>query len=182
MRMLDCRRWLCVLALMATAGCASLPPQWRPGGEGRQVAELLARYEQLLGQAADEQQHELVAAQEAFEADPAEINRLRLALALGTLPAVRDDGRVIALVADWHAGADISLAREVALVQLRQATEHLRAAKEVKDEQHRTEAVREELRRDEGQLREEKKRSEELQQKLEALRAIDRDVHQAGRH
>ena len=181
MRMLACRQLLSVLVVMATAGCASLPQQWRPGGEGRQVGELLARYEQLVLQATDEQQHELAAAQEVFDADPAEINRLRLTLALGMLPSVRDDGRVVALVADWHAGTDISLAREVALILQRQGTERLRATKDLKDEQRRSEAVRDELRRDEAQLREEKKRSEELQQKLEALRAIDRDVHRAGR-
>ena len=175
---------LSALALLAaTAGCSSLSPEWCEPVEdtAKPLARLLARSEQLVTQAADAQQQELAAAQAAYEAEAGELNRLRLSLALSQLPAVRDDGRLVALIAGWPEASNPSMARQLALILQRQAAERQRAGKDIRDEQRRTDGVRDDLRRNEGLLREEKKRSDELQQKLDALRVIDRETRRTER-
>jgi hypothetical protein len=176
---------------LVVAACAGLPPNLIPGHQARELNALLLRFDQVVQQSTDDQHRELLEAQTAFETDPDEIGRLRLALAL-SMPqtAWRDDARVVALVGEWPPEGEPSLAREVANLLLRQATDR---QKLIKDEQRRVDGVRDELRRSETQLREEQRRSEvllrderkkyeELQQKLEALRAIDREARRAGRH
>ena len=174
-----------LLAMLLTAalpGCSTLPNDWCERGEDplQPITQLLARSEQLAGQGAAEQQQELAAAQAASDAGD-DLGRLRLVLAVSQLPAVHDDRRIATLLAEWPEGAKPSLAREIGLVLLRQASEHLRAAREAKDEQRRAETAREDLRRNEVQLRDEKKRSDELQQKLDALRVIDRETRRGER-
>jgi hypothetical protein len=190
---MNARWWRClvvVLTSLGVAACAGLPQNLFPGREAREVTELLARFDQLVLQPTEEQRRELAAAQAGFEADPGEINRLRLALVL-SMPQTtwRDDARVMALVGDWP-GSELSLSREVAGLLYRQAADRQKMLKEeqrrldgLRDDQRRAEAqLRDEQRRAEAQLRDERKKFEELQQKLEALRAIDRDARRAGRH
>ena len=185
--------WRVVIPLMSLgiAACAGLPQHLNPGDEADEVAGLLARFDGLTLRSGEEQRRELAAAQTAFEGDPSGINRFRFALALSVLPPpLRDDGRVIGLVGDWPEGGGPSLSRQVATLLQRQATDR---QKMLKDEQRRIDASRDEQRRVETQLRDEQKRAEaqlredrkkleELQQKLEALRAIDREARRAGRH
>lgn len=188
------RLWRCLVVAMTGLGiaaCGGLPQNLFPGRDAHEVTELLTRFDRVALQSADEQRRELADAQTAYEADPSETNRLRLALALSVpQTAWRDDARVIALIGDWPVGGEPSLAREVATLLHRQATDRQKMLKDeqrrvdgVRDEQRRAEAqLREEQRRSEALLRDERKKFEELQQKLEALRAIDRDARRAGRH
>ena len=167
---------------VALSGCSTLPNEWCERGEDplQAISQLVQRSEQLASQGAAEQQQELVAAQAASEAGD-DLGRLRLVLALSQLPAIHDDRRVVSLLAAWPEGEKASLARQFGLVLLRQANEHLRAVKDAREEQRRAEAAREELRRSETLLRDEKKRSDELQQKLDALRVIDREARRGER-
>jgi hypothetical protein len=186
------RRFAVCVSSVWLAACAGLPPHLFQGGEARAVTALLAQFDGLALLPAEEQKRELAAAQAAFEADSNDINRLRLALALSVpQPPLRDDTRLIALVGDWPAGGgEPSLSREVAKLLHRQATDRQKLLREdqrridgLREEQRRSETqLRDEQRRADAQFREEHKRFEELQQKLDALRAIDREARRVGRH
>jgi hypothetical protein len=179
-----------LLMTLGIAGCAGFPQHVLPGSEAREVTGLLARFDGLVRQSVEEQRRELAAAHAAFDVDPSEINRLWRALALSAPLSVHDDAKVIGLVSDWPEDGELSLSREVAILLYRQAVDRQKILKEeqrrvdgLRDELRRTEIqLREDQRRAEIQLREEHKKFEELQQKLEALRAIDRETRRAGRH
>lgn len=174
-------------ATVLLAGCAGLVPEQAPApvvalarSDAELVLELLLRMDQLSGQSAEAQHLELLAAQGEFERNSGDgLVRLRLALAL-SLPrvATRDDARVIALLADWPATGEPSLRREVVMLVHRLTLERQRLLKE---EAKRYEALREEHRRTDAALRESQRKLEELQQKLGALRAIDRDSRRQPR-
>jgi hypothetical protein len=142
---------LATAAVMGITGCAGTP--W-VSGEAREVAELLAYYERLNGMPADEQRREFNAAQVAFERQAGASQRLRLALLL-LLPraAWRDDARVLHLLGGIEPVPveQASPRHELALLLQKLVGERQRL------------------------LRDEHKKAEDLQQKLDALRAIDRD-------
>lgn len=151
--------------LLLAAACAQLPGLPVVSPSGGQAVALLAYFERIAELPVERQQVELAAAQGAFERNSGDANRLRLAMVL-SLPQVpwHDDARAVALVAPLvqaHAD-DAAPLRNLALLLQKSAVERLRLV----DEQRRREAA----------LRAEQRRSEELQQKLDALRAIDRDM------
>lgn len=148
--------------------------------DARDVSELLERYERVAGQSAEEQKREFVVAQAAFEQRSNETNRLRLALAL-SLPQApwRDDARVISLLAEWVADPNPTLRRQVAQLLYRLTVERQRLLRE---EQRRIEGLQlSEQKKSETMLHDERKKVEELQQKLDALRQIDRNTLKSPR-
>lgn len=164
-------RLAAVAACLGLAACAGTPPSaLSAADDNRETAVLLEQYEQWATAPADEQRREFNAAQAAFERNPGDVSRLRLALLL-SLPRVpwRDDGRIVALLSELPANGAPSLARNVARLLVRLAGERLRLQK---DEQRRHDAA----------LREEHQKVEELQRKLDALRTIDQEIRkQRGR-
>jgi hypothetical protein len=173
---------------MALAACATAPgpaSTWSmPGADAREVSELLERYERLIGQPVDEQKKEVASAQAAFERSPGELSRLRLALAL-CLPQAswRDDARVVSLLAEGANEPNPSLRRQMAQLLYRLTVERQRLLKE---EQRRLEGLQQsDQKRTEAALQtalhDEKKKVEELQQKLDALREIDRNTIKPAR-
>jgi hypothetical protein len=177
-------RVLIALACLGLSACVTVPetpliPATR-AGDGRQVSELLERFERVSSQSAEEQKREFMAAQTAFEQDPNESSRLRLALALSLPQATwRDDARVVSLLAEWVADASPSLRRQVAQLLYRLTIERQRL---IKDEQRRAEGLQQaELKRNEALLHDDRKKVEELQQKLDALREIDRNTLKPAR-
>lgn len=147
-------RILLAAAVIAMSGCASSP---FGSGEAREVAELLDYYEHLNGMAPDEQRREYAAAQAAFERQAGDAQRLRLALVL-LLPRSpwRDDGRVLNLLGGLEAvpAERPSPRRDLALLLQKLVGERQRL------------------------LRDEHRKADDLQQKLDALRAIDRESRQ----
>lgn len=145
---------LLAAAVIGTAGCASSP---FGSGEAREVAELLDYYDRLNGLPPDELRREYAAAQTAFERQAGDAQRLRLALVL-LLPRSpwRDDGRVLQLLGGLEpvAAERSSPRRDLALLLQKLVGERQRL------------------------LRDEHKKADELQQKLDALRAIDRESRQ----
>jgi hypothetical protein len=106
---------------------------------------------------ADEQRREYQAAQAAFEQQPGDLQRLRLALLLSLARAPwRDDTRTLQLLAGMEAvpAGQPSPRRDLAVLIQKLVAERQR------------------------QLREEHRKVEDLQQKLDSLRAIDRDTRQ----
>lgn len=148
------RMLLALAAVLALAGCAATP--WI-SGEAREVIELLDYCERFGAMPAEEQRRELHAAQAGLERQPGDLQRLRLALLL-TLPrtAWRDDARALQLLGGLEfAPADRpSPRRDLALLIQKLVAERQR------------------------QVRDEHRKADDLQQKIDALRAIDRDVRQ----
>lgn len=159
-------RYLLAVLAMAMAGCTG--PLLRPD-EAQEVAALLATYRDAAATAADEQRRELATAQAAYDKEQTDVTRLGLALAM-LLPqvAARDETRVQSLLAGVSAaGGDAASARyDLAQTLLAIVAARQRAQRE--DQRKLDQLAR--------QVREEKHRNEELQQKIESLRAIDRDL------
>lgn len=166
---------LCGLVL---AACTTVPGS-QPVGPLSMVgafdlAELLERYERLAGQPVEEQRKEFAAAQAGYDKEATEASRLRLALAL-SLPQApwRDDARVVSLLADPAIEQNPSLRRRAGQLMYRLTVERQRL---IREEQKRTEnGQQSEQKRLEGLLHDERRKTEELQQKLDALREIDRN-------
>ena len=160
---MSARARLPLALLLLAAACAQLPDLPLVTASGGQAVALLAYFERIAELPVERQQAELTTARSAFERNAGAGNRLRLALVL-SLPQApwHDDARVIALVAPLAQAEDAAPLRNLALLLQKSAAERLRLV----DEQRRREAA----------LRAEQRRSEELQQKLDALRAIDRDM------
>jgi len=164
---LTLHRWLAALwVALLLGGCAT---GWRQTEEAQDVATLLAGYRRLAGATLDEQRREFNAAQEAFEKTPTDTTRLTLALAL-LLPRApwRDDRRAQSLASAVEAPvAEGSAPRhDLAQLLLRLVAERQRLER---DDQRR-------LDQQALQLREERRKVDELQQKIEQLRGIDRET------
>jgi hypothetical protein len=168
---------LFVLGLqLSLGGCAVVPAQF---SERTQVENLLAYYHRLSSASLDVQRKEHLDAVAANDRAPDEEARLRLALTL-MLPGVpwRDDARAAQILATVDsAGGDQSSPRHDFVVLIEKMLQ-LRREDQKKCDQ-RVDGLREEKRRLEQRLesaREDCKRAEVLQQKLDELRDIDRDL------
>lgn len=141
-----------IVGFALLTGCISMQ---RAPDEAQEVAGTLAKYEYLSTLKAEEQRREFNTAQLAYERTPNDTTRLNLALIL-LLPRApwHDDTRVQALLGGIKASADkpYSPRHDLAQLLLRLLAEHQR------------------------EQREEKRKTEEMQQKIEALRAIDKDL------
>lgn len=153
-----------ILALLA--GCAGT---LSPRTEADEVAALLDQFHRLAAAPAEEQRQAVATAQTALERADGELPRLRLALLLALPQAAgRDEARIVALLAplDQPATEEPSPRRSLAALLARQARQALDRQRAARDEQRHLETA----------LREERRRTQEFQQKLEALRSIDRDL------
>jgi hypothetical protein len=148
------RLLLALAAAFLLGGCAATP--WT-AAETREVVELLDFHDRLVGMAADEQRREYQAALGAFDKQPGDVQRLRLALLL-TLPRApwRDDARALQLLAGMEPvpAGQPSPRRDLAVLIQKLVAERQR------------------------QVREDHRKVEDLQQKLDSLRAIDRETRQ----
>lgn len=153
-------------AVVLMAGCAGSPPA---PDAAHEVAGALANYERLATSKADEQRREFNAARAAHERTPNDTTRLHLALAM-LLPRApwRDDARVQLLLGGIEAAPDKAHSAHYDLAQLllRLLSERQRAQR---DEQRKADQFM-------IQLREERRKTEDMQQKIESLRAIDREM------
>ena len=155
-----------LVALVLMAGCASTPP---PPDEAHEVAGLLANYERLASLKVEDQRREFIVAQAAYERTPNDTTRLNLALAmLWPRAPWRDDARVQLLLSSVEAaaGEQRSARHDLAQLLLSLVAERQRAQR---DEQRKADQLM-------IQLREERRKTEDMQQKIESLRAIDREM------
>jgi hypothetical protein len=164
------------MLVLGLAGCA-VTPERRP--ERSQVEDLLAYYHRVSAAPLDVQRKEFLDATAILDRTPSDDSRLRLALAL-MLPGVpwRDDSRVVQLLGaiEVPSGEQASPRRDLAvllekMVQVRR-DDHKRC-------EQKMEALRDDRRKVEQKLdstREECKKADLLQQKLDELRDIDRDL------
>ena len=167
------RRYLLVSLTLVLGACAGTH---RHENEAQEVSGLLADYEHTLAMPASEQLSAYQQAQSAFEQSPGDLQRLRLALLLA-LPRVpwHDDARILQLI-ESIAEAPVSQAsprRDLAHLLHQIIGERLRLLRQEQQTQQRQRLLLVEKQR---QLREEQRKAEELQEKLDALRNIDRDT------
>ena len=157
-----------LVAVVLMAGCAGSPTALDPAHE---IAAALANHERLAALKMEEQRREFNAARAAYERAPNDTTRLDLALAM-LLPRVpwRDDARAQSLLGDIEAAPDgqHSARYDLAQLLLRLLSERQRAQR---DEQRKVEQLV-------IQLREERRKVEDMQQKIDSLRAIDREMGQ----
>jgi hypothetical protein len=169
---------------------APAPPLPTPGEIARdnlEVVELLGYFQRVSALPQDELRKEYNAVGATFQRDKSELQRLRLVLLL-LVPGAsfRDDARLASLLemALPRSGDASSPQRQLAWVLQKLNNERMR---QVREEQKRVELLpREDAKRVEelntqnkkleGQLADEKRRSDELQKKLDALLTIERDL------
>lgn len=189
------RQWQCsvVTAILITllAGCAGLPSGNAPvasethfGDESREVAVLLDYHRRVAEMAAADQLREYQVSLAGFERHPGEFQRLRLALLL-SLPRVtwRDDVRALQLL-DTVVAAPVervSPRRDLALVLQKFLSERLAQAEELRRSDEAGQKLRAQLADRQRQVRDEQRKAEELEQKLNALRDIDRRLPRSPR-
>jgi hypothetical protein len=158
--------------LLACAGCALLDPQ----------AASMASADSALGEALaaarasqSEQRAALTRAQQDFAADPAPVNRLRLAALLALVAApFRDETRAVELLGPIADANSPGVGRSAAVLAA-QLAEQQRLARELDRmarEGERTARERERL------DRERDKREEALREQVEALRDIERNIRE----
>lgn len=165
-----------LLIVVGLCGCAAVP---QPDPERSQVMDSLAYFHRISTAPPDVQRREYADANVAHELSADNETRLRLALLL-LLPGTpwRDDARASQLLGalDLPVTGQTSPRRDMAflldrLIQTRRD--------DVRKCEQRLEAVRDERRKAEQRMesvRDECKRADVLQQKLDELRDIDRDL------
>jgi predicted phage-related endonuclease len=186
-------QWPAVAAFLITllAGCAGLPSGSAPvasethfGDESREVAALLDYHRRVAEMAAADQLREYQVSLAGFERHPGEFQRLRLALLL-SLPRVtwHDDARALQLI-DTIVTAPVdrvSPRRDLALVMQKFLSERLAQAEELRKSDEAGQKLRAQLAERQRQVRDEQRKAEELEQKLNALRDIDRRLPRSSR-
>jgi hypothetical protein len=162
-------RRLAAVAAMTLAGCAALLP-------GAEVDQAVAEALQASRSPAAEQKAALAKAQEAFAANSGDLNRLRLATLLVTLPApLRDDARAVEILEPLADAPSSGSGRFAALLSA-QAAERQRLQREIERGAKENERLARERTGVERERAERDKREDALRQQLEALRAIERGI------
>jgi hypothetical protein len=150
-----------LLAILMLTACAGISPQ---ADEAQEVAGMLAGQERLAAVRMDEQRREFNSAQAEHDRAATDTTRLKLALMM-LLPRApwRDDARALSLLGaiEPAPGGQPSARHDLAQTLSRM----LRAQR---DEQRKGDSLSQ-------QLREERRKLEEAQQKIDSLRAIDRE-------
>lgn len=164
--------FLIVSAIALLTGCANVrPAPTAPAApeETHELSATLANYERLTTLKTEEQRNEFNAAQSAYDRIPNDETRLNLALAL-VLPRApwRNDARAESLLSSigTTAGKQDSARHGLAQLLLRLMAERQQV---LRDDKNRMDQLV-------SQLREERRRSEELEHKIELLRNIDREM------
>lgn len=155
----------------------------------QEVVELLGYFQRVAVLPPDDLRKEYTAVNAAFQRDKSDLQRLRLVLLLSVPGAsFRDDAKLSGLLETAGSrpgnGDANSPQRQLALLLQKLNGERMR---QVRDEQKRVELLpRDDAKRVEelntqnkkleGQLADEKRRSDELQKKLDALLTIERDL------
>ena len=151
------------MSVLLLAGCTVLQPA------ADQVDAVIAEATRVSRAGVQEQKADLARVQQEFAAESSDLNRLRLAALLATLPPpMRDDARAVELLEPLAESDSGSRGRFAGLL-LAQVGEHQRIAREI----DRLARERSSLERD---RQERDKREEALRAQLEALRSIERGI------
>ncbi len=142
-------------ALLGLAGCAQIATLTGPD-EAHQVGMLVAGAQAAARKPAEDQRRELAAATDSFNRERSPAARIRLALLLAQPgSAVNDDARALALLEPY--AATTANANGGSLAQLG-AMLHAQVADRVREQ----------------------KRSQQLKEQIDALRAVDRNLMERG--
>ena len=157
--------------------------------DNQEVVELLGYFQRVATLPPDELRKEYNAVNATFLRDKSDLQRLRLVLLLSVPGAsFRDDAKLAGLletaVPRSGTGDANSPQRQLALVLQKLNNERVRQVREEqkrieqlpREDAKRVEELNTQNRKLEGQLADEKRRSDELQKKLDALLTIERDL------
>lgn len=178
------------------AATQAIPPPAQPpqpsieaSQDTQEAVDLLNYFQRISTLPADELRKEYNTVSTAYQRDKTEQQRLRLALLLSVPGAsFRDDAKLFGLLEAapprTGSGDANSPSRQLALVLQKLNAERVRQVREEqkrweqlpRDDAKRVEELTTLNKRLEGQLADEKRRSDELQKKLDALITIERDL------
>jgi hypothetical protein len=148
------------LLVLLVAGCAALHPG---AGESVQVSEIVGAAVAASRATPEEQRRQLNHAQQMFAAVQDDLNRVRLATLLATLPApLRDDARAAALLEPLAARRPETPLVQFAGLLAAGSTERQRIARDLRAAERREEAAEE--------------RAGTLRQQVDALKSIERGI------
>jgi len=167
-------RLIAGLALFLLAGCAVL----RPGaGESMQVTEVVAAALAASRAVPEEQRRQLNHAQQMFTAVQDDLNRVRLALLLTTLPVpLRDDARAASLLEPLAARRPENPLVQIAGLLTAGVAERQRIALELRATEKREEKLTRDLRTSEKREEAAQERASTLRQQVDALKSIERGI------
>ena len=162
------------LMILLLAGCAIL----RPGaGESLQVSEVVNAAVLAARAAPEEQRRQLNHAQQLFAAVQDDLNRVRFATLLATLPApLRDEARATALLEPLAARRPETPLVQFAGLLAAGTAERQRIMRDLRAAERREEAAEERastLRQQADALRQQ---ADTLRQQLDALKSIERGI------
>jgi hypothetical protein len=155
----------------AIAGCTTPAP--RPPSPLDEVDSIVGEAVQVARAPLPEQRANLARAQQAFIAEPSDLNRLRLAALLATLPEpLRNDARAAELLGPL-ADAGIAGAARLAALLSAQVTDRQRLVRELERTTREREAERAERDKREEGLRQQ---ADVLREQVEALKGIEKGI------
>ncbi|MDH4093235.1 MAG: hypothetical protein OEV81_00435 [Betaproteobacteria bacterium] len=155
------------LLAMLVAACAALQPA---DSATRQVREIIDDTVQATRAMPEEQGRRLARAQKQYAATPDDANRVRLGAMLATLPPPwRDEERAATLLGPVAGRRPESALTQLAGLLAAGVAERQRLARDLRVAEERAEGA---ARREESAT----ERANTLQQQLEALKSIERDV------
>ncbi len=167
-------RLLALLMLLLLVGCTGL----RPGaGEAVQMREVVGAAVTALRAATEEQRRQLNHAQQQFAAVQDDLNRVRLAALLATLPApLRDDVRAAALLEPLAARRPETPLVQFAGLLAAGAAERQKLTRDLRATEKREEELTRDLRAAERREEAADERASTLRQQMDALKSIERGI------
>jgi hypothetical protein len=167
-------RLLALLMVLLLAGCAGL----RPGaGEAVQMSEVVGAAVTASRAATEEQRRQLNLAQQQFAVVQDDMNRLRLATLLATLPApLRDDARAAALLEPLAARRPETVLVQFAGLLAAGAAERQKLTRDLRATEKREEELTRDLRTTEKREEAAEERANTLRQQMDALKSIERGI------
>lgn len=166
--------WATALILLLLSGCAVLQPG---AGETVQVSDVVGAATAAARAAPEEQRRHLQQAQQMFAAVQDDVNRVRLAALLATLPApLRDDARAAALLGPLAARRPETPLVQLAGLIAASAAERQKLARELRALEKREEDLTRDLRATEKREEAAEERANTLRQQVDALKSIERGI------
>jgi hypothetical protein len=169
------------MLVLLLAGCAVLQPG---AGESLQVSEIVGAAVSAVHAAPEEQRQQLLQAQKMFTAVQDDVNRVRFAALLATLPApLRDEARATALLEPLAVRRPETPLVQFAGLLAAGAAERQRLARDLRAAEKREEAAEERagtLRQQADALKSQvdalKSQADALKSQVDALKSIERGI------
>ena len=162
------------MLVLLLAGCAVLQPG---AGESLQVSEIVGAAVSAVHAAPEEQRQQLLQAQKMFTAVQDDVNRVRFAALLATLPApLRDEARATALLEPLAARRPETPLVQFAGLLAAGTAERQKLTRDLRATEKREEDLTRDLRATEKREEAAEERANTLRQQVDALKSIERGI------